>query len=418
MSNIVGFAGTQDAYDGISNVAKYGLTYQLPINAFTESLSSITITASAQTNGGVLLSISNGNDIYRYLVYIDGQPIGFYQASAGQITLSSLKPGISQEIRVIATYASYSGNSLDTATKSPISNSVSVTPLYQYAERQPLNLRQAYDGGVSPYNQPPYDYIDVIRQPSLSYSTSFWESANSYEDYDGPGSYVIPFTPALKISIYTATIKLKARLVNGSLDGTFFGAVDYIFQDANISIDDPFKALYGADGHDIAYYYYQKMTQLGLYQATLDANLAGAIAWRITKEYMFSKPYLGNIIRNSIKNNFNLILNSRDAMFQFRDIISFNNKLTNDFRDFTITYQGIIWVNPKIASTNTTPDQQPVPLPNSIYNLKNSKNRILKSGNSAAAILLSNPQDCAHYSFSTSASPLSADDWYGSAPTS
>lgn len=418
MPNSVGYPARENSYVGISNIAKQGLQYQLPLISYSQSLPSITISASAQTNGSVLLVISGGSATYRYLVYVNFQPIGYYTATAGQITLSSLTPSVPQTIQVAAVFATYSANILATATRSALSNAVSVTPLYQYAERQPLNLREAYNGAIGQYNQPPYDYIDVIRQPSLLYNTSSWESTNTYEDYDGPGSYAIPFSPPLKISIYTAKIKLKARLVNGSLDGTFFGAVDYVFQDADITVDDPFKALYGADGHDIAYYYYQKITQLGLYQATMSANLAGGIAWRITKEYMFSKPYLANAIKNAIKNNFSLVMKSRDAMFQFRDIINFSNKLTNDFQDFIITYQGITWVNPKIVSTNGTPDEQPGPLPDSIYNLKTSKNRILKSGNSAAAILLSNPQDCAHYSFSTSSSPLSADDWFGSASNS
>jgi hypothetical protein len=418
MPNSVGYPAKQDSYAGISNIAKLGLQYQLPFSRFTQSISPITISATAQTNGAVLLVISGGSDTYRYLVYVNSQPIGYYTASAGQITLSSLTPSVPQTIQVVATYATYVSNNLSSATRSPFSNTVSVTPLYQYAERDALKLIQAYDGGIGQYNQPPYDYIDVIRQPSLLYNTSFWESTNTYEDYDGPGSYAIPFSPPLKISIYTAKIKLKARLVNGSLDGTFFGAVDYVFQDADITVDNPFKALYGAEGHDIAYYYYQKITQLGLYQATMSANLAAGIAWRITKEYMFSKPYLATAIKNAIKNNFSLVMKSRDAMFQFRDIINFNYRLTNDFQDFIITYEGITWVNPKIVSTNGTPDEQPGPLPNSIYDLKTSKNRILKSGNSAAAILLSNPQDCAHYSFSTSSAPLSADDWFGSAPNS
>jgi hypothetical protein len=111
-------------------------------------------------------------------------------------------------------------------------------------------------------------------------------------------------------------------------------------------------------------------------------------------------------------------MKSRDAMLQFRSIISFNPKLTNDFQDFTITYQGPIWTNPKIISTSGTPNEVTIPANAALYNLKNSKNRILKSGNSNAAILLSNPQDCSHFSFSTTSSPLSADDYYGNAPAS
>jgi len=417
--NIAPWPAQANSYDGISNIALNGWAEQYPLSLYQVSLATPTISATAGGDGNVLLTITNGNSSYRYLVYIDGVGVGFFKSIDNQIVISNLPFTVPHTIRIRSTYATYSGNTLTTAGLSQLSNSVTVTPQFQFAARVPLNLRQPYNGGVGQYDQPPYDYIDIIRLPSLLYSTSDWEHTNNtYTDQEAPGAYAIPLSPSFKISIYTAQIRLRARLVNGAKDETYFGAVDYSYKDVDVTVDDPFLDLYGADGHDIGYYYFQKLIELGLYQANISSNISSAIGWRLAKEYMLSKPYLGNKIKNIIKNNFNIIMKSREAMLQFRDITNFNPKLTKDFQDFTITYQGPIWINPKIISTSGTPDEVTIPANALLYNLKNSKNRILKSGNSPAAILLSNPQDCSHYSFSAIAAPLSPDDYYGNAPAS
>jgi hypothetical protein len=51
-----------------------------------------------------------------------------------------------------------------------------------------------------------------------------------------------------------------------------------------------------------------------------------------------------------------------------------------------------------------------------LYTLKSSKNRTLKVGSSPASILLSYPQDCAHFGFSVMTSAADEDDYYGTAP--
>ena len=281
------------------------------------------------------------------------------------------------------------------------------TPTWEKLARSAINM-----------NVNSYDFVDITRMPSSLYKTSSFLASSTYKEISDASTVYnpIPFDVSLAVSFFRANVKLRVRKVAGGTDGTFFGNVDSVFKDVEIILDEPFAgALYTANQERVNTVYNAKKTALGYNNLDMNGDLVNAIEYKLKREYTLAKPYLQKRIEQEIKNDFSVIFKSRDVNLQFRDLINWDPRLTYDFQDFEIIYDGGIFMDCKIISTSSTQ----VNVANKpLYTLKSSKNRNLKTGSSVTSILLSNPQECAHFGFSVMTALTNSADFYGTAPTS
>lgn len=411
---VAGWPRTKNGY-GTTNPATNGRIYAYPTDLFNTTLEKPSIGVDLSSNGNIIVSINNIQANAFYVVYFNGQPQGSYVPSLDQygyyLEIGNFVMDVEYSIYVEATYVSYyeSGplmGSILSADKSERSATILFTPTWSKLPTSPIDMNLNYA----------YDFVDITRVPSSLYNTSSFLASSTYKEiFDGNTVYnPIPFQTSLAVSFYSAKVKLRARRIDGSNDLGFGGSIDFVFKDAEVTLDDPFSgSLYTSSQLTIDQVYNAKVAGLGYTNRNMSGDLANAIQYKLKREYTLAKQSLIKKIEQSIKSDFSVIFKSRDANFQFRDLINWDPRLTRDFQDFIIKYDGGIYMNCKMISTSSTQ----VNVANKpLYSLKSSKNRILKTGSSVTSIMLSNPQECAHFGFNVMNALANSADFYGSAP--
>jgi hypothetical protein len=413
--NKAGWPLTVNAYNGLNPATNGRIWTVPPVNfGLSGGLNKPQISTSIGTNGTIILGIDNYQTGVLYTVYVNGQPQGYYNPAEDiygkYIELGNFIIGKEYSIYVIATIVTYytSGPLLGTilsADKSEQSDTILFTPTWDKLPRSAINM-----------NVNSYDFVNITRASSSLYSTSSFIASSTYKEISDPTTVYnpIPFDVALSVSFFRATVKLRVRRSISATDGTFLGSVDFVFKDAEVTLDDPFAgALYTVDQTRVDAAYNAKRTALGYNNLDMSGDLVNAIEYKLKREYTLAKPFLIKKIEQTIKNDFSVAFKSRDVNLQFRDLINWDPRLGPDFQDFEIIYDGGIFMNCKIISTSSTE----VNVANKpLYSLKSSKNRILKTGSSVTSILLSNPQECAHFGFSVMTALTNDADFNGTAP--
>jgi hypothetical protein len=413
--NVAAWPRTVGGYAGL-NPATNGRIFSIPPDTsnIIYDLEKPQIDATITSNGTIIVGIYNFEPGARYQAFVNGRLQGYYNPGEDYIgkyiELGNFIIGKEYNVYVVATAVTYytsgpNNGSWSEFISSPNSDVITFTPTWDKLPRSAINM-----------NVNSYDFVNITRVSSSLYASSSFLASSTYKEIFDPTTVYnpIPFDIALSVSFFRATVKLRVRRSISATDGTFLGSVDFVFKDAEVTLDDPFAgALYTVDQTRVDAAYNAKRTALGYNNRDMSGDLVNAIEYKLKREYTLAKPFLIKKIEQTIKNDFSVAFKSRDANSQFRDLINWDPRLTADFQDFEIIYDGGIFMNCKIISTSSTE----VNVANKpLYSLKSSKNRILKTGSSVTSILLSNPQECAHFGFSVMTALTNDADFNGTAP--
>lgn len=386
---------------GSSSSISYSPGTAVPVQDFVPP----TITSLIPGNETITILFSDGNDYtdreLSYAIYVNGSLWGYTNVpntgGGGSILASGFTNGRTYYIK-IAAMTLYAGNAIS-YKGSKFSNTMTAKPVYSLPSTQ---------GNIS-FTSPILSSIDVVRQPRAIVATSSLLATSTYTNQGDPNQYnPYQFSSRFCLATYNGSVKLKARVIFGGKDGTYFGDVDHVFKDVDVKLNHVFNVLANENKKTLKNLYDEGSISLSPVPLSLSDNMEYGLTTLLKKEYYLNKKILEKNVKSSIKSNFVQTLKSRYAARRFIDIISFQeNDLNGQWQEFELPYKGTIWLNVKllIASLETSRFN---------YSLVDSNGKTLKTGRNAGVLLLSDIQDSSSFSFGVLEAVTSDQDLYGS----
>jgi hypothetical protein len=349
-----------------------------------------------------------GNRNSVYAIFGNGLTLGYATGtnlggSNRSTQVAGFTNGIPYAMQIAA--MAYSGNAQFPNIgyqQSDLSNTVNATTQWVLPTQQ-------YNNDLNPVAP-----VEVIRVPSTIYPNCELVATSTFT-YNGNQYTGTNLNQNMSIGLYDGVIKVKARIVQGSLDGTYNGEVDYVLKDIDVNILNAFNTIYNSNFKQIDTIYDEATEPLcPNCPDYMDNYVKSSIEELIAREYYISKEFLKKNIKSFIKNNFNEALKSRDAARRFIDILNFQAiGLSNNWKDYEIPYKGTIWINVKLIVGSEWDPYNASKRDVFNYNLIDNNNKILKTGRGVGAIVFTDLPDCSTFSFGVLRAVSSTSDLTG-----